>query len=229
MRLSTCLVAACSVVASCSSPGGPPLFEIAPRINATLEPTTGAVVPGDKLELKFVNKLEWNQTVEVQNDGTATFLAIDRQTVGGLLPDQIDEKLTTAYAAVLPSSDLTVLVSSLGSRSVSVLGDVENPGEVMFSPGRHLTLVEAIARVGGHIKATAYLSNLLLVRWDARASKQLAWTIDARPEHWGGADTVLLQPYDVIYIPNTPIDEVGIWVDNYIRRMIPFPYLIVPN
>jgi hypothetical protein len=35
-----------------------------------------------------------------------------------------------------------------------------------------------------------------------------------------------LQPYDVVFIPNTPIDEVAIWVDNHIRRMIPVPYVI---
>lgn len=227
MRFLLCLVAAVSPLAACSTPGGPPLDEIAPTINATLEPTTGAVVPGDKLEVKFVNKLEWNQTVEVQSDGTASFLAIDKQLVGGLLADQIDAKLTSAYAAVLPNSDLTVIVSALGARSVSVLGDVENPGAVAIEPGRHLTLVEAIARSGGFVKATAYLSNTMLVRWDARTSKQIAWTIDARPEHWDGVDTILLQPYDVVYVPNTPIDEVAIWVDNWIRRMIPFPYLIV--
>src|SRR5687767_7471983 len=84
------------VLGACSTPGGPPLSRLAAKINATLEPTTGALAPGDKVEIRFVNKLEWNHTVEVQSDGTASFLAIDKQAVAGLLPEQLDERLTEA-------------------------------------------------------------------------------------------------------------------------------------
>ena len=62
----------------------------------------------------------------------------------------------------------------------------------------------------------------ILERWGSRT------TIDAREENWGGAEPLFLQAYDVVWIPNTPIDEVGIWIDNYIRRMIPFPYIVPP-
>jgi hypothetical protein len=62
------------------------------------------------------------------------------------------------------------------------------------------------------------------VRWDAQSHSQLAWKIDARPKHWGGKQAaVVLQAHDVVYVPNTFIDEVDIWVDNYIRRLIPLP------
>ena len=87
--------------------------------------------------------------------------------------------------------------------------------------------------VRGALRGTAEItlaqgSNTLLVRWSPSTGKQLHWTIDARPETWSGSTPLLLQPYDVLYVPNTPVDEVAIWVDNYIRRMIPFPYIIPP-
>lgn len=215
-----------SWITGCATAQGPGLGAIAERVNATLEPAEGALAPGDRIEVKFANKLEWNHTVQVQNDGTAGFLSIDRQPVAGLLPAQLDEQLTKAYSEKLGNSDVSVLVEAIGNRSVSVLGEVLEPGEVVIPPGRHLTIMDAIARAGGHKKETAWMSSLLLIRWDAKTRKQLAWTIDARPEHWDDPETVLLQPYDVIFIPNTPVDIVAIWVDNYMRRMIPFPYLI---
>ena len=91
-----------------------------------------------------------------------------------------------------------------------------------------MTFPEALARAGGPKKESAALASTMLIRWSAGTGKQLAWKLDARPEQWTGQTPLYLQPYDVIYIPNTPVDEVAIWVDNYIRRMIPFPYLIAP-
>lgn len=213
----------------CATAGGPPISEIAREINATRAAYSPVVVPGDRVRIQFSHKTEWNQTVLVEEDGQATLIGVDRQPVAGLLPDALDEKLTAAYASVLPNPELTIGLETLGPRTVTVMGEVANPGAVNLEPGRHLTLVEALGRVGGHNKATAWVSSTLLVRWDAEKQRQLAWTIDARPKHWDDANTIFLQPYDVVYVPNTPIDEVAIWVDNYIRRMIPFPYLLVPQ
>jgi len=151
--------------AACASPGGPPLPEIADRINATLEP------------------------LEV----------VDSAPAGA------GEAAVTA-------------------RSISVLGEVYTPGQIPLEPGRRLTIVEAIARAGGQKTATAHVSSLVLVRWDRTHQQQLAWKIDARPKYWGDPKTIFLQPYDVVYVPNLPIDDLGHWVDNYIRRLIPVPF-----
>ena len=82
----------------------------------------------------------------------------------------------------------------------------------------------AIGKAGSFSTNTAWLSNTLLVRWDPATQTQRHWVIDARPEHWVGREPLLLQSFDVIYIPNTKIDRVGIWVDNFIRRLLPFPF-----
>jgi hypothetical protein len=66
----------------------------------------------------------------------------------------------------------------------------------------------------------------VLVRWDPINQRQVAWKIDARPQYWDDGEMIFLQAYDLIYIPNTPIDDVGIWVEMFIRRLIPFPNFI---
>ena len=105
------------------------------------------------------------------------------------------------------------------------MGEVLRPGEFPLGPDRRLTLVEALARAGGARKESAHLASTMLLRWSASTGKQLAWKIDARPEEWTGSVPLYLQPYDVVFVPNTTVDDVAIWVDNYIRRMIPFPYI----
>jgi protein involved in polysaccharide export with SLBB domain len=204
----------------------PLLSEMASAINATLEPDVIVLATGDQLEVRFPYTPTWNQLVEVGTDGSASFMAIGRLIVAGMSPGNLRQTLTEAYGRVFENPELDVVVRSLGARNVYIMGEVHEPGELALDTDRRLTLVEALARAGGPRKESAYLAHTLLIRWNASTGQQLTWEIDARSEHWGGAEPLYLQIYDVIYVPNTPVDNVAIWIDNYIRRMIPFPYLL---
>ena len=228
LRPAAWLTAALLGLGACQSAGGPPLDKIAHEVNATLEPQAVVLSVGDEIEVRFPHSPTWNQVVGIASDGSASFMAVGRLIVAGMSLGQIKDTLSTAYAPVFEGHDLDVVVKTRGARKVYVMGEVEEPGEFELDPDRRLTLLDAIARAGGPLKESAYLAQLLLVRWNASTGKQRTWTIDARQEHWQGEEPVYLQPYDLVYIPNTPVDEVAIWVDNYIRRMIPFPYLIPP-
>jgi polysaccharide export outer membrane protein len=184
---------------------------------------------GDQFEVRFASKPTWNQQVDIAPDGSASFLVIGRLIVAGMPLGKLSQTLTEAYARVVENPELDVALKTQGAHTIYVMGEVMKPGEFVLGTDRRLTLVEALARAGGPIKASAYLAHTVLVRWSASTGKQLAWTIDARQIYWEGSVPLLLQPYDVIYVPNTPVDDVAIWVDNYIRRMIPFPYLIYPG
>jgi protein involved in polysaccharide export with SLBB domain len=229
LRAGSLLLVSVFFLCACETAGGPNLAKIAPDVNATLEPATVVFGTGDQIEVRFASTPTWNQIIDIAPDGGASFLAIGRLIVGGMSPSKLTQTLKEAYSRVLENPELDVSVKSLGARAVYVMGEVGKPGELVLQPDRRLTLVEAIGRAGGPLKASAYLAHTLLVRWSASTGKQLAWTIDARPEHWTGSVPLYLQPYDVVYVPNTPIDEVDIWIDNYIRRVIPFPYLFVPT
>jgi protein involved in polysaccharide export with SLBB domain len=223
------LAATALLLAACATtPAGRNLMEITPEINATREPETVVLAVGDQLDVRFAYAPTWNQEVEIAPDGSAAFLGVGRLIAAGLSPGALNQSLSQAYARLFENPELSVSVKALGARNVYVMGDVNKPGEVVLGPDRRLTLVEALARAGGPIKETAFLSHTLLIRWSASKGEQLAWKIDARPENWIGAVPLYLQPYDVVYVPNSPVDEVAIWVDNYIRRMIPFPYLFYP-
>lgn len=219
-----CLLA----LGACQSAGGPPLSKIAPEINATLEPETVVLAVGDQLAVRFPYSPTWNQDVEIASDGSASFMAIGRLIVAGLSLGQLKDSLGRSYSPVFENHELDVVIKARGARKVYVMGEVNSPGEFELDANRRLTLLDALARAGGPKKESAYLAHTLLVRWSAGTGKQLAWTIDAREEHWKGPEPLYLQPFDLVFVPNTPIDAVGIWVDNYLRRMIPFPYIIPP-
>lgn len=228
VRRSLRLWAAFACLSSCALPGGPPIQSLAEEINATAMPADVLVVPGDTLAVHFVYKSDWSHDVLVLSDGTATFQVVGTMRVAGLSVTDVSTQLMKKYKEQITNPDLSVAVKTPAVRTISVLGEVAKPGAVPIPADGRLTLVQAIALAGGQLKASAHMSSTLLVRWDATRARQVAWTIDARPQYWKDDKTVFLQPYDVVYIPNTPIDEVDLWVDNYIRRLIPLPFVWSP-
>ncbi|MBI1849682.1 MAG: polysaccharide biosynthesis/export family protein [Planctomycetes bacterium] len=204
---------------------GRPLPDVAAEINGTLEPGALSLVPGDSVEVRFVHMPDWNHEARVRPDGRAAFLLLGDLDVTGLDFDTLTKRLVDAYGKDLQQPDLSLLARDVAPRFVVVQGEVHHPGDVAISGG-HLTLVEAIGRAGGPLKETARLEDTLLLRWLPREKKQVAWKIDARMDYWGNPMPIQLQPFDVIFIPNTPIDRVDIFVDQYIRRLIPLPIFI---
>ncbi len=204
---------------------GTMLSTVAAEINDSLAPLETVVVPGDRLSIQFPAAIDWNQEVVVQADGSAGLLGIDQFRVAGQTLTQLDQSLTRAYGEVFDAPELSVTLMATAERSITVLGEVQTPGKIVLTPGQRLTLIEALGQAGGFENRSAHLGNVVLLRWDTETQGQLAWHVDMRPRHWTGDTPVLLQPHDVVYVPNVFIDDIGIWIDNHIRRMIPLPIL----
>jgi len=227
MRIPFALLALLLTVGSgCKSAGGPPLTEIAEAINSTLQPAETVLGPGDQITVRFPHSPTWDQELQITAGGSASFLGIGDLHVAGMTVTSLRANLMQAYSYVVENPDLNVVLTGVAARTVYVMGEVTNPGEFELRADRRLTLIEALARAGGPRKESAYLEHTLLVRWSAETGQQMAWKLDATEPYWTGSVPLYLQPYDVVFIPNTPIDEVAIWVDNHIRRMIPFPYVM---
>lgn len=218
----------CSV--SCSSPGGPPIPEVATEINSTLAPVDYVLAPGDLVAVSFPNNTDWDHSRVVQPDGIVSFLAIGTLPVAGLTTAQLEERLSAAYIDVAGAVTVTVSLENLGLRSVTVLGQVLSPGvyPIGGERGERTTLLEALAFAGGPFRGRAYLGSVVFVRWDAEQQRQRAWTIDAREKYWGSEKAIIVQNYDLIFVPSSTIDKVNVWVDKYIRQLLPFPQFIIP-
>lgn len=211
--------AACSAVAM-------PMPDLAAEINATLQLDPYVVREGDVLEVRFLRKPEWNFSTRVRQDGRGSFTGLDELQVAGKTLAEIDEMLTRRYAVFPEKPEITVDYATIAEdtavnpRGVMVVGEVLNPGPIVLR-GERISLVEALARAGGHDKRTANLCNTLLVRWLPDQNRRVAWRLDASVDYWGSPVPVMLQPDDIVFVPNTAIDDVNIWVDQYIRLMLP--------
>ena len=211
------------LLGACSTPQGPPLHEAAAEINLTLYEGLDRLSPGDSFDVKFSYVEEYNQSLKVMEDGQCSFLEVGTLQVAGLLPSELEERLEEAYAAVLTGRDpsLAVVVVEQVADRVYVLGEVASPGGHALPRTGEMSFLQALALAGGFDKTTSWLGNVLLVRYDPATRTQRSWVLDARPEHWGQAETVVLQEYDVIFLPNTRIDQTIININNWVWGLLP--------
>lgn len=203
---------------------------LAAEINATLGVDAGRIAVGDLIEVRFPFQTEWEHSAVVGHDGKATFLTLGEVVSAGKTTAELSRELTEQYKQGEGQTEgLTIRVihregmGDIDSQTMFVIGDVMRPGPVELR-GRPLTLFEAIGAAGGPIKPTANLRNTLLIR---RVGGELkTWRLDAELYAWEGMPAVFVQSRDILFVPNTAIDDVDIWVDQYIRRLIPLPTLI---
>ncbi|MBI1318121.1 MAG: hypothetical protein GC168_04105 [Candidatus Hydrogenedens sp.] len=174
--------------------------------------------PGDELQILYTYWKDLNIAQTIRPDGKIALAMVGEVDAAGKTPEQLREDLLVAYADKIRDPDITVVVEGLGSQRVFVAGEVNAP-QMLPIVGR-LTLLEAIMMAGGYNKNTAKLNQVLLVR--SQDGKQYARTYDLTDALKNSeSDVVLLQPYDVVYVPRTAIDKVNQFVDQYVNNIIP--------
>jgi protein involved in polysaccharide export with SLBB domain len=113
-------------------------------------PSQSTVVgPGDMFEVSVVGEKDIPKAFRIQPDGTIDFPYLDRVTVAGLEPQQIEETLKKAFVdrKILSDPQVTVVVTQYTSKKVSIVGAVQRPGSLPWTEG--MKLVEAISLAGG--------------------------------------------------------------------------------
>lgn len=213
-----------TLIGGCAG-SGRSLIEAAAPINQT-RTHRWALIAGDSVRVELAgvssDHAKWTQDITIPAHGNIHLRGVDGEMqVIGLTVTELRD-LAQAKYAFLADASVSVHLTGTAPRQIGVMGMVESPGAITLND-REITLLEALARAGGPNLARARLTNLLLVRWDPVNKQQLTWVLDARIGYWADAPPLFMQPHDVIYIPNTPIDKANIWVDKYIRQMIPLP------
>jgi polysaccharide export outer membrane protein len=174
--------------------------------------------PGDVIELHILSNPELNEQVVVAPDNRVTFQFAPSISVGGRSLPQVTDMLNTAYGTTTKNDLQVVLRSQVGTR-VYVTGEVTAPTEVVANG--QISALSAVARAGG-FKITAQRSEVVLMRRDESNHPHLyALNLLAAMQGKDPSADILLQPYDVIYVPRDRISNVSL-VFERIHNAIPF-------
>jgi protein involved in polysaccharide export with SLBB domain len=201
-----------AALAGCAKPPPappPPAPEVA---NYTLE-------AGDLIAVKVFSAPELDQEMTVRPDGRISFSPIGEFDAAGKTLGEVDSALTAALEKDFASPEVTVFMRKFVNWNVYVGGEVDKPGIIPLTGP--LTSLMAIVQAGGFID-TAQKSNVVVLRKAAEGSGATVLTVDARRVIEGAQPDLVLAPYDVVYVPRSVISRVDIFVDQYIRRALPF-------
>ena len=174
---------------------------------------------GDQLDIKFFYNPELNELVMVRPDGRISLQLVHEVRVAGLTPSELTDSLTQKYAPQLKKPEITVIVRSFGAHKVYVDGEVNKSG--MFPLMGLMTVTQAISQAGG-VKDTARTKEVVVIR-HGENNKRLALQVNVEKVIDGTdmSQDIVLKPFDVVYVPRTSIANVDIWVDQYIRKILP--------
>ncbi|MGV8048764.1 MAG: polysaccharide biosynthesis/export family protein [Anaerolineaceae bacterium] len=185
----------------------------------SLEPVPPlTLAAGDVVDVKFFYIPELDESQIVRTDGFITLQLIGDVNVSGMTPVELQDELIRRYTGHLKTPSVTVMVRRVNDGRIWVSGEVKRPGPVQMT-GR-MTLLEAVVEVGGGVRPTADLCNVLVVRQGPKYS--YGCLVNLRAVMEGKKVPVFyLQPRDVVYVPPTQITKVDDAIDQYLNKLVP--------
>ena len=185
--------------------------------------------PGDQVDIATPSAPELNRSVTVGLDGriqlplVGSFMAADRSTVA------LEQVLTAAYASQLIDPRVEVSVKQAQPLRVFVGGEVTKPG-VYDMPG-DIDALQASVMAGGF--TTGADTHKVVVIRRGVGGRPMVRVVDlgSAVKHAPQADAVPLRRFDVIFVPRSGIANAGLWVQQYIKDLVPvqFGYSLSPN
>lgn len=178
------------------------------------------VARGDELNFRFVYAPELNTVVSVRPDGRVALPYAGELEVEGLTLAELQRSVQDRMAAQVRRPQVIVNVQGNTPQRVFVGGEVSRPGvQPLLGP---LTALQAVMVAEG-LRESAQPRDALVLRRGPN-DERLVLPVDLAALMSGkeGARDVTLQPYDVVIVPRSGIASLNVWVDQYIRRALPF-------
>lgn len=166
-----------------------------PELTFEAEYTIG---PGDILEINIWKEVDMSRQVIVPPDGVISFPHSGSFKVNGKTVDMINRELTRRLDYILVDPVVTVLLLSVGSNKIYVIGKVNRPGE--FPISGPTDVMQALAMGGGMAPFADQDSIKILRRVDGKLT---AISFDYSDVADGDDldQNILLNKGDVVVVP----------------------------
>lgn len=176
---------------------------------------------GDELDVRLFYTPDLSQTVTVRRDGKISLPLLGEMMAQGRTPADLSRAIEDGYALRLKRPQTVVNVRTSSTLRVFVGGEVRRPGvQALVGP---MSVTQAVMAAEG-LRDTARTDEVVVVRrGDDGAERQVfVVNLDAVVSGRDGAQDVMLQPFDTVVVPRSDVANVNLWVDQYIRGVLPF-------
>ncbi|MCA9771057.1 MAG: polysaccharide biosynthesis/export family protein [Myxococcales bacterium] len=177
------------------------------------------IQPGDKFDVRVLGHETLSEAdVLVRPNGRVSIRGAEELLVAGKTVAEVDDMVTQALSDQIRDPQVVVIMRVIAASRIFVGGEVRAPQTLVLSGP--MTASRAILQAGGEL-TTANLSSVLVVSPRRGGEKPYVRRVDIDDVISGDAPDVVLEPFDVVYVPRTFIADANLFVRQYINLMIP--------
>lgn len=178
------------------------------------------VAVNDELNFRFFYLPELNTIATVRADGRVSLPLVGEVPVDGLTVAELTERVEWLMSAHARRPQLMINVQGGTSQRVFVGGEVTRPGvQPLQGP---LTVLQAVMVAEGLKDGAQPREVIVLRRGPAGSRTVLPVDLSAAMNGSDLSQDLLLQAYDAVIVPRSGIANLGLWVDQYVKRVLPF-------
>ncbi len=174
---------------------------------------------GDQLMIMFPADRTLDYTAPVSPAGTLTVPSGGEVVAAGRTIDEVRAEVEVQMADLLLDPRASIVLSRVAEQPVYVLGEVKEPGSVTNMGAIRLSM--ALAQAGG-ILPSGQPSSVMVIRTtgvaEATAIKiDIAQVLSGRDL----SQDLILEPYDVVFVPQSVIGKIDEFVDLFFNKIAP--------
>jgi polysaccharide export outer membrane protein len=175
--------------------------------------------PGDAVDISFPFAPELDRSVVVQPDGRIAMPLIPPVMAANRSVAQLEDALAAAYAGQLREPQVDVSLKLALPLRVFVGGEVGKPGA--YDMEGDMDALRAVFDAGGFTDHAKKTQVVIIRRGPGGRPMMRTVNLGAPLKGPGQSDFVPLRRYDIVYVPKSSIAEAGVFVQQYIRDLIP--------
>jgi polysaccharide biosynthesis/export protein len=152
----------------------------------------------DVLDISVWKEPDVSRVVPVRPDGKISLPLLNDVQAAGLTPSQLAAAITESLKKYVTSPQVTVIVTTMNSQRIFILGEVVRPGAFPMLPG--MTVMQALSSAGG-FTPFAKMKSIYVLR--AENGKKVKYPFNYK-QAIAGKNTeqdIVLQAGDTIVVP----------------------------
>lgn len=159
---------------------------------------TYTITAGDVLQVTVWKEESLDREIVVLPDGDITFPLIGTLNVQDKTPEQVEKDIKEKLKSFIPDASVAVVVKADLGHTVSVIGQVTKPGELVM--GHHLSVMQALSQAGG---LTPYASenHIIILRRSGGKETSIPFPYDDISSGNKLDADIILKPGDVVVVP----------------------------
>lgn len=152
----------------------------------------------DVLDVSVWKEPEVSRIVPVRPDGKISLPLLNDVQAAGLTPAQLAAQITVNLKKYVTSPQVTVIVTTINSQRVYILGEVTRPGAFPMLPG--MTVMQALSSAGG-FTPFAKMKSIYVLRQENGKKVKYPFNYKEAISGKNAEQDILLRAGDTIVVP----------------------------